>query len=264
MIDIHCHILPGLDDGAKTTEETLEMAGALVKGGYETVIATPHVFEGREFITPVQIRKKVNATNLILEEKQIPLKVLPGAEVFIFPDLADWYVEGKIISLADTHKYILLELPMLSIPSYTEQVFFELQVLGITPILAHPERNREILHYPKLLFNWVDKGVQIQVNQGSFIRHYGTKVQNFAKALLASGMVHYIGSDLHKAGSGDSSLDSIPVYLKELEAKKLTAATVENPSYILSGYSSELAKSFSLNSGKRNRKFKDSVKEFFL
>jgi len=258
LIDIHCHILPGLDDGAKTINESLEIAGKLVEIGYTTVIATPHVLEGREFVTAGQIRKSVIHLNEVLEEQSIPLKVLPGAEIFIFPDLAEWFSKGRLLSLAETNKYILIELPMLSVPHYTEQVFFNLQVLGLTPIVAHPERNREIQNTSNLLAEWSKKGVRVQANIGSFQGKYGLKVKKFAEELFANGIIDFLGSDFHESHTG-LNLRSTTQYLGEFGAR-LTAAITENPTSILEGQSlmpKQIYNRYHLN---KERKLKNIVR----
>jgi len=235
LIDIHCHILPGLDDGAHSVEEAVNMAAEIIDAGFDRVIATPHVIEGTDYISPELIREKANELNDIFRDKEISLKILPGAENYIFPDLAKWYREGKIISLADTKKYLLLELPMQAIPTYTEQVFFDLQVSGITPIVAHPERNKEMIREPKRLVEWVENGIQLQINLGSFAGRYGSGSKKLAEMLLSGDMVHFIGSDMHHPSAGDSYLKSISYLMKEGRGHRLAAAASENPANILEG-----------------------------
>ena len=264
MIDTHCHILPGLDDGAQTEQEASDMARQLVEAGFQVVIATPHIVEGDRVIHPKVIREKVHAINQLFRQENIPLKVLPGAENYIFPELAAWYREGKIITLADTQKYILVELPAMSIPHYTDQVLFELQLAGLTPVIAHPERNRELYHNPEKLVEWVNKGIQLQINLGSFIGRYGSGAHDLAKALLLSDMVHFIGTDMHHVSQHNSCLKSINYLLSEIQKHRLTAAaTTENPTNILEGinWSPPQPQSISL---KKDRSFWQKVKQLIL
>lgn len=235
MIDIHCHILPGLDDGAASIEESLKIAQELVTTGFSKVIATPHVLEGIDYITPAQIKEKVHELNQVFQQERIPLQVLPGAENYIFPDLVQWFQQGKILTLADTQKYILVELPRSSIPPYTEQVFFDLQILGITPVLAHPERNSTIILHPERMVAWVEKGILLQVDLRSFKRTYGSKAQAMAEDLLNSGMIHFVGSDLHRGSEWGHGLNIIMRKIEEFSTHKLVAATSENPEHILMG-----------------------------
>lgn len=252
MIDIHCHILPGLDDGADSYNESMGIARELISAGFDTVIATPHVIEGREYNTPATIREKVHELNQVFRNNGIQLQVLPGAENYIFPDLAQWYKEDKIISLADTKKYILIELPMMNIPHYTEQVLFELQILGITPIIAHPERNRELFHNPEILVAWSEKGINLQVNLGSFTGRYGSSAKNLAKTLLLSDMAHFVASDMHRVPRKSSYLKTSINLINEVsENSRNIAATVENPAHILEGVSYPMQRSYTLFTGKR-------------
>ena len=144
MIDIHSHILPGLDDGAKDMLETLEMVRQLCEAGFKTILATPHVLEGKDFLCPAEILAVTEQVHRCVVEAGISVEILPGAENYIFPDMAKWVSAGKLLTLGNTGKYLLVELPMLEIPQYTDQVFFELQVQGLTPVLAHPERYKRL------------------------------------------------------------------------------------------------------------------------
>lgn len=252
MIDIHCHILPGLDDGAQTIYEAIDIAQKLIEAGYDTVIATPHVIEGKNYNTPRQIREKVMELNRVLEKREIPLEVLPGAENLIFPDLAKWYQEGRILSLADSQKYILVELPMASIPLYAQQVFFELQLLGLIPILAHPERNREIIRHPERLIHLVNSGVQIQINIGSLQGKYGASAKILAGELLTNGFVHYLGSDMHDI-KNNRLFSKTSLVIEGMRTNKLIAATVDNPAQILRGDSIKSFREDNIRSESRRR-----------
>lgn len=264
MIDTHCHILPGVDDGAQTQQDALDIARQLVEVGFQVVLATPHVVEGDKFILPSVIREKVHTLNQLFQQENIPLQVLPGAENYIFPELAAWYREGKIITLADTQKYILVELPTMSIPHYTEQVLFELQLAGLTPVIAHPERNRELYHNPEKLVEWVNKGIQLQINLGSFMGRYGSGARNLAKALLLSEMVHFIGSDMHHVSQHNTYLKSIHYLLNEMHKQQLTAAaTAENPANILEGVNWSPPKPQSINL-KKDQSIWQKMKQLIL
>lgn len=199
MIDVHCHLLPGLDDGAKDLHTSLILVRQLSKAGFQKVIATPHVLEGRQFLNPEIIREATVRLNFELKREGIPVEVLPGAENYIFPDLPQYLKEGKILTLADSHKYLLLELPMQKLPSYTEQVIFELQVQGVVPVLAHPERYSYLAEARELLVTWKNKGVLLQVNLRSFEGIFGPGPLELASWLLANGLVRMVGTDAHRA-----------------------------------------------------------------
>ena len=236
MIDIHCHILPGLDDGSKSMEETLEIIRQLEMAGFKTLIATPHVIEGREFLSPAEILCAVEQVRKHVAEAGISIEILPGAENYIFPDLAKWAREGKLMTLGNTGRYLLVELPMLEIPHYTEQVLFELQVQGLIPVLAHPERNKGLIDQPCYLLDWAKKGILYQLNLRSLGGRYGPQSQELAEVMLKSQLIHFVGSDAHRPSQRDS------VYLEALQGIRATfgeepfqEVALRNPQAILSG-----------------------------
>jgi protein-tyrosine phosphatase len=142
MIDFHSHILPGVDDGSKDFETSLKMIRNSIDEGVECICATPHFIPEEHEITR-------EIYNLKLEQLKCStigdhIQVISGLEVYINPTLPKLYKENKIWCINDK-KYMLIELPMNQFPIYTEEVFYELRILGVTPILAHPERNIEII-----------------------------------------------------------------------------------------------------------------------
>ena len=236
MIDIHSHILPGLDDGSKNMAETLGMVRQLHEAGFKTLIATPHVLEGRDFLSPAEILAAIEQVRQAVAEAGIPVEILPGAENYIFPDLIKWVRGGKLLTLGDRGKYILVELPMLEIPHYTEQVFFELQVLGITPVLAHPERNKGLSDEPERILDWAKKGILFQLNLRSLSGHYGPQARQLADIMLNSDLIHFIGSDAHRVSSREltylEGLHKIQDIVGETRYQELTRL---NPQTILEG-----------------------------
>jgi protein-tyrosine phosphatase len=201
MIDIHCHILPCVDDGASDMSQALDMASCAVKEGIICIIATPHFIEDSFGETTKQrIHDELAVFKKTLIENNINLEVYGGCEVFISPGVPDLVKQGVIFTLNGS-RYLLIELPMGSIPIYTEEVFYELELQGITPILAHPERKREVIHRPEILLPYLEKGVLLQVNSGSLTGFYGEKVAKTAWRLLEKGMVHVIATDAHNTRS---------------------------------------------------------------
>ena len=236
MIDIHSHILPGLDDGAKTLEETLEIVCQLHKAGFQTLIATPHVLEGKKFLNPEEILATTDQVRGRVAEVGIPIQILPGAENYIFPDMAKWVLEGKLLTLGNTGKYILVELPMLEIPQYTDQVFFELQVQGLIPVLAHPERNKGLVDQPARLVEWAKKGVLFQLDLRSLIGRYGSKSQELAEIMFQSNLIHFVGSDAHRTSQRDLPYLEALQSIKEIAGEeRLQEVTHKNPQAILAG-----------------------------
>ncbi|MGI6119164.1 MAG: tyrosine-protein phosphatase [Desulfosporosinus sp.] len=236
MIDIHSHILPGLDDGAKNMAETLGMVRQLHEAGFTTLIATPHVFEGRDFLNPSEILAVTEQVRKCVAAAKIPVEILPGAENYIFPEMARWVQERKLLTLGNRGKYILVELPRLEIPRYADQVFFELQVLGITPVLAHPERYRGLNDQQERILEWAKKGILLQLELRSLSGYYGPQASQLAEIMLHSDLIHVVGSDSHRVSRRETTylegLQSIKKIVGEPRYQELTKL---NPRTLLEG-----------------------------
>jgi protein-tyrosine phosphatase len=196
LIDIHSHILPGLDDGAKTMEESLAMAREAVKEGIHTIIATPH-HKNLYFDNPKEvILGKVKKLNDRLREENIPLAILPGQEPAIHGDILKDYQQGDILTLNET-QYVFIELPSGHVPRYSSQFLFELQNMGAVPIIVHPERNQGIIERPDILYQLVKRGALAQLTASSICGLFGKKIMKFSKQLIEANLIHFIASDAH-------------------------------------------------------------------
>lgn len=196
MIDLHSHILPGIDDGAKTIEDTIAMARIAVDNGTTVIAATPHVIEGRWLPEWSCIQSLCAELSRELKREKIALTIVPGAEVALNMDILN-LIEGPGQYCLNGGRYMLVELPATHIPQYADEFFFTLQSRGISPILAHPERHPEIAHKPELIVEWVSKGILMQVNGPSLVGKMGERAMKTAEVLLASQLVHFLGSDTH-------------------------------------------------------------------
>lgn len=200
MIDIHCHILPGIDDGAQSMEDTIKMARAAVDEGIHTIIATPH-HKNSKYDNPKDlIIPKVEEVNQALTIEGIDLKILPGQEVRLYGELMEGIENNEILSLNHT-QYVFVEFPSNHVPRYAETLLFDLQLKEITPIIVHPERNQEIIERPEVLYNLVKKGALTQVTASSVSGHFGKKIKNFSFQLIEANLTHFIASDAHNVGS---------------------------------------------------------------
>lgn len=196
MIDIHSHILPGIDDGAKHIGDSMDMARQALKEGIHTIIATPHHKNSKYNNYKNDILLKVEDLNGELEKEGIPLKVLAGQEVRIFGEVIEGFDKGEILSLNET-QYLFIELPSGHVPAYTEKLLFDLQLKGLVPIIVHPERNQEIIERPDVLLNLVKKGALTQVTASSLCGYFGKKIKNFSHQLIEANLTHFIASDAH-------------------------------------------------------------------
>ncbi|RVT63850.1 tyrosine-protein phosphatase [Niallia taxi] len=196
MIDIHCHILPGVDDGPVTTEESLLMAREAVKEGIKTIIATPHHRNNKYENKKVDILKNVDKLNRLLRKENIPLEILPGQENRIFGEILEDYQKGEILTLTNSN-FLFIEFPTASVPRYAERLLYDIQTEGLTPIIVHPERNKELLENPSILYNLVNNGALTQVTAASVVGYFGKSIKKFAYQLIEHNLTHFVASDAH-------------------------------------------------------------------
>ena len=200
MIDIHSHILPGVDDGAQTERDSIAMALQAVEEGIETIIATPHNHNGQFDTTRDMILSGVDKLNTLFKQEGIPLTVLPGQENRINGDLVTELKNGELVPLNET-KYLFVEFPSGSVPRYAKQMFFDIQVAGYIPVIVHPERNRELIEHPNVLYEFVKTGVLTQVTAASVVGKFGKNIEKYAHQLIESNQTHFIASDAHNTTS---------------------------------------------------------------
>jgi len=196
FVDIHCHLVPGIDDGSKNWEETLEMAYMAVGDGFRTMVVTPHQLGHFAQNTGDLIRARTAELQKFLNDQHVPLEVLPGGDVRIEAGMAAKLKRGEVMSLADKRKHVLLELPHeLYVP--LDRLLVELAGMGMVGILSHPERNEGVLNDPAVLKPLVDAGCLMQVTAGSVLGAFGPNVQKFSAGLIEQGLVHFISTDAH-------------------------------------------------------------------
>ncbi|MTH54502.1 tyrosine protein phosphatase [Bacillus mangrovi] len=215
MIDIHCHILPGLDDGSQHLTDSIAMARAAVEEGITKIVATPHHQNGTYDNQKDEIVDHTERLNKELDALHIPLTIIPGQEVRIHGELLQGIENDEILPIHGT-SCLLIEFPSGHVPRYAEKMLFDLQLKGITPIIVHPERNREINENPDLLYTFVKKGALTQVTAASLTGQFGKKIRNFSLDLVEAQLTHFIASDAHNTTSrGFQLLNGINVLEKE-------------------------------------------------
>jgi protein-tyrosine phosphatase len=198
LIDLHAHYLPGIDDGPKTLEDSLEMARLAVADGISAVTVTPHHLNGRYVTEASTIREELGKLCRALEEHGIPLLLYPGSEIHLTPELPAALADGSAMTVADRGRAVLVEPPVNSLPLGAEAILSECLVQGITPIIAHPERCRPLQADHSPLRRWVEMGCLVQVTAQSCTGHFGRRPREAARAMISEGLVHLLASDGHR------------------------------------------------------------------
>ncbi len=227
-IDLHTHILPGFDDGARDDEQALAMARMAVADGVGCIVATPHSLDRGWGQLPAAIRDQVARLQAVCRDQGLDLEIVPGLEAYIAPDLPRRVTREPGCTLGGT-RYLLVEFPLQQYPRYVEQTVFELQVAGFTPIIAHPERYTEVIAAPSLIYTLVERGVLTQVTAASLLGVFGREIQEAARLFLTHGLAHVIASDAHGLGQRPPVLsEAVAVaagWIGEEQALKMVTTT---------------------------------------
>ena len=217
MIDVHSHILYGIDDGAQSRDMSLQMLRLSVASGVTDIIATPHV-NRRGIVPPWQtITEKTAALQQEADQAGIPLRLHAGAEVELNYDALQFIQEGSSDYCLAGSSYLLCELTEQSQPDQTEELLYQLMLKGFTPVLAHPERYDRIMEHPGRVLEWMHNGVLIQCNTGSFTGYFGQKALSMAVQLLEHHMVTFFGSDGHRAEGRSTDLREAAAIIASLD-----------------------------------------------
>jgi len=235
MIDLHCHILHDLDDGAKSLDEAVEMAKMAGKDGITTIVATPHLFRGDLIPDDMSIiEKKLEELRYVLGENGICVEIIKGAEVHISHNLLEEIRKNRDYLVLNGSSYMLLEFPAGHVFSGVKQLFFDLLSEGIKPIIAHPERNYVFMRSADLLYELVEMGALTQANSGSYTGLYGNTVKEAAFRLLELNLTHLIASDAHNPRSSSMWLSQAVKNIEERTRNGMASALVnDNPHAIL-------------------------------
>lgn len=197
MIDIHCHLMPSVDDGAKDLEETLAMFENAYTSGVTDIILTPHYIKGTKYeINNEQKEKITNILREALRRTDMDINIYYGNEVYIDNDLVDMIKDKKVATLANS-RYVLVELPVNSMDNNAGNVFFNLRSNGYIPIIAHPERYVYFQKHPEKVMDYIKLGCLLQGDYMSLLGKYGKKAEKTLKILLKNGVIKFMSSDIH-------------------------------------------------------------------
>ncbi|MBR9832648.1 tyrosine-protein phosphatase [Acidiluteibacter ferrifornacis] len=193
--DFHSHIIPGIDDGAQTIEDSIDLIKGLMELGFKKIITTPHCMVDYYRNTPEIINEGLAKVQAEIKKQNLNVVLEAAAEYYVDDDFERKINAGEILTFGNN--YVLFELPFLSEPPNLAQVVFSLQSMGYRPILAHPERYGFYYNDFEKYQDFVDRGVYLQVNLMSLMGHYSPETKKVAEKLIERGLVSFIGSDLH-------------------------------------------------------------------
>lgn len=212
MIDLHCHLLPGIDDGAQKIEDSLAMARYAVSQGITHLLCTPHHNNGRYQNEKKMIIPAVHSLQEVLNQEKIPLTLLEGQEVRVTGEIMKELAEERLQFIDLKQTYLLLEFPTMDVPAYAEPLFFELRMKGIVPIIVHPERNAKFRENPDLLIPYLEMGCAAQLTAPSIVGVFGKSIKKTAQEMIERNLVQMVASDAH-------SVNKRTFYLKEAYAE---------------------------------------------
>ena len=198
LVDIHCHVLHGVDDGAKDLEESISLCRTYVKNGFTDVIATPHYIKGGRYSPSANlVINKTKELNDELKKRLIPLKIHSGMEIRLTKDTCQELIDGKILTLNNS-RYVLIELPDTESYKYIDKLLFDIQDNGFIPIIAHPEREMKIISDMDIVRRFVSRGALLQVSKGSIEGDFGKAVKKCVHRILNEGLACFIATDAHR------------------------------------------------------------------
>ena len=215
MIDFHNHVIPNVDDGSKSIKMSLSMLKKASDMGVKTVINTTHYNHPgmkERFPDFKKINLKLNQLEQEMLSKSINIDILSSAEVYFNEEILG-FCDDKNIIIAD--KYMLIEFDFMFIPNNYENILFQLQLNGITPIIAHPERYKFVQNNHDYIKNWINKGYKLQLTCGSILGYFGESCLSTSHKIINEGNFHLIGSDAHNDGSRNFAIKDCFDLIKE-------------------------------------------------
>lgn len=231
MIDIHSHILPGIDDGADNIEIFLKMIKIAKQDGIEKIIATPHYVSGMYENTYDRVLSETERMKEIICHNGINLELIPGQEVYLDKYSIDLYKEGKIKGINGS-PYLLCEFPMDYLPDNALDIIYELQIAGAKIILAHPERYIYFIKDLTLVNDFIKEDCLFQINSGSIEGIFGKEIKKTAGLLIKSGICDFIASDAHSAGARSPRIKDT-INTAEDYNPGIKDALVKNPYFLI-------------------------------
>lgn len=234
MVDIHSHILPGVDDGSRSLEESVEMCRASADDGIRVMVATPHAHDGNHKThETVLLNRKVDELNGRLRGNP---KIVLGCELRFTHEIVKQICETRTAPTIAGGPYALIEFPHAIVPPGSERPLFELMSNKITPIIAHPERNAMLIDEPNRFYDLVSIGVLGQMDTGSIAGQFGRRVQKTARVLLENGLIHFIASDCHNTRNRLPGMSAAVALTAQIVGEEYALAIAnDNPAAVVDG-----------------------------
>lgn len=235
MIDIHTHILPGLDDGARDFDEACTMAEMALSSGVKALIVTPHSNDeyGYKNEDSDALRRHFKHFQEILKQERLPLTVYPGMEVLASMDIVEKMKTGRLWTLNGS-RYVLVEFAFEEEAWWMDHVLMDMKHGGFVPIIAHPERYSCVQEQPNLLLDWWMKGCYAQMNKGSILGRFGRHAEKTADLFLKHYLYSFIASDAHRRNMRTTDMRQVKTYMDKHYSKEYSNLLFEvNPLYVL-------------------------------
>tara|TARA_Y100000385_G_scaffold36821_1_gene34381 strand:- start:697 stop:1527 length:831 start_codon:yes stop_codon:yes gene_type:complete len=235
FVDIHCHVVPAIDDGSSNEMTSLKMAQQAVEDRTKAIIATPHQLGTNSGVTVEAIKIGVAQLQERIRSESIDLTIEPGADIRIDPELPQLLEQGKVLTLADRGKHVLLELPH---DTYypLDQLLKSLRRQGLVGILSHPERNRGIIKNPDVMWEVIEAGGLLQITAASLTGAFGSSCQEIAELTVDEGLIHFIASDAHDTKHRPFGMRDAYDTICDMASEKLAdLVCCENPARVFEG-----------------------------
>jgi protein-tyrosine phosphatase len=236
VIDVHCHVLPGIDDGTKELAEAVELCRIAREAGTQIIVATPHHKPGSYQNPRSRILERVEDLQKKLDASGIALRIAPGCEIFSDTGLPEKIAAEDVLTYGDARRHILLEFSFQQYPVNVDDMIFKLKLGGVTPVIAHPERIRYFQEDGERLVNLVRLGALAQITSSSLVGTFGSRVREISEQMIRRRCIHFLASDAHDLSYRTPDMQAARRKLEALvgaeEAKRMVE---DNPAALLEG-----------------------------
>ncbi|MBF6977540.1 hypothetical protein IU403_00085 [Aerococcaceae bacterium zg-BR22] len=238
LVDIHSHLLPGVDDGAQTIDQSIELAQLAVSEGIEHLLLTPHHYNNQYVNHKAEVVEATEALQQIYDKAKVPLRVYPAQEIRIRETLLDDLLySDDFLSLDSGGRYYLIEMPTKTVPDYALSVLKSVLAAGITPVIAHPERNHEFAKNLRLYYQFIEAGCLGQLTSHSYIGFYGQKLRAISMEMIEHNLVHMVSSDAHHIEKRPFNMKDAYAQLSEDYDERLALYFQQNARAVFNGES---------------------------